>query len=58
MEEVKTKKECLNYINIVIKSCKEDKTGDWDCSTEEGKEGFDCMVEVLEEVKKYIKTRR
>jgi hypothetical protein len=35
-------------IEIVIKSCEEGRDGDWDCSTTEGKEGFDDMITLLE----------
>lgn len=35
-------------INIVIKSCEEGRDGDWDVSTDEGKEGFDDMITLLE----------
>lgn len=48
------KKENITRINnsrsllkTVITSCEEGKDGRWDCSTDEGKEGFDAMIELL-----------
>lgn len=35
-------------IGVVIKSCEEGRDGDWDVSTDEGKEGFDDMITLLE----------
>lgn len=35
-------------IQVLIKSCEEGRDGDWDCSTDEGKEGFDDMITLLE----------
>lgn len=39
------------FIDIVIKSCEEGRDGDWDCSTNEGKEGFNDMIYLLEKCK-------
>ena len=39
--------EAISDINIVILSCEEGRDGDWDCSTDEGKEGFDDMIWLL-----------
>lgn len=39
------------FINIVIKSCEEGRDGDWDCCTNEGKEGFNDMITLLEKCK-------
>lgn len=41
-------KEHNRNINTVIKSCEEGRDGDWDVSTDEGKEGFDDMITLLE----------
>ena len=42
-------------LNVVIKSCEEGIDGTWDCSTDEGKEGFEAMIELLERVKKEVR---
>ena len=36
-----------NFV-AVYNSCVEGLTGDWDCSTEEGREGFQAMMDDLE----------
>jgi hypothetical protein len=38
-------------IDTIIKSCEQGRDGDWDCTTDEGKEGFDDMIELLEKCK-------
>lgn len=48
------KLEAIDELNTLIKSCEEGRDGDWDCTTDEGKEGFDAMIEGLENVKNYI----
>ena len=40
--------EHTRNIQTVIKSCEEGRDGDWDCSTDEGKEGFNDMITLLE----------
>jgi len=34
----------------LMDSCVEGKTGDWDCSTEEGRESFEDMYDLLERI--------
>jgi len=34
-------------------SCVEGKEEAWDCSTEEGKEGFDAMIELIDRLMKH-----
>jgi hypothetical protein len=51
-------KSMITTLDIVIASCEEGKSGEWDCSTDEGKEGFDAMVENLEEVKQSVSKLR
>lgn len=43
-------KDNIELLNIVIESCKQGLDGTWDCSTNEGKEGFQSMIDVLQEV--------
>ena len=49
---VRIHKPQQNYhIDILIRSCEEGKSGEWDCSTDEGKEGFNDMIYMLEHLK-------
>lgn len=48
------KKEALHNIEILIKSCEEGRDEDWDTTTDEGREGFDDMITLLERVKNFI----
>lgn len=41
-------KEHNRNIDTVIKSCEEGRDGDWDVSTNEGLEGFNDMITLLE----------
>lgn len=34
-------------------SCSEGLSGEWDCSTEEGRQGFDAMLELLDRLNKH-----
>jgi hypothetical protein len=47
---MKTKKIVDGDFIAVMNSCVEGRTGEWDCSTEEGKEGFTAMYEGLQKV--------
>ena len=49
-----TKERANELLESVIKSCEEGKDGTWDCTTDEGKEGFDDMASCLEMIKEYI----
>lgn len=46
-KNIKRINNSISLINTVIKSCKEGKEGTWDCSTDDGKNGFDDMAELL-----------
>jgi hypothetical protein len=35
-------------------SCKEGLVGTWDCSTEEGREGFDAMIDACDDIAKLL----
>ena len=41
-------KEAFLDLSSVRKSCEEGYDGDWNCSTDEGKEGFNDMIELLD----------
>lgn len=53
---IKTLKEALEHLDTAILSCEEGKDGTWDCSTDEGKEGFTAIADDLEDVKSFLKT--
>jgi len=55
MEAVTTKAEALKTLETIIESCQEGKSGEWDCSTDEGKGGFDDMALALIEVAGYLR---
>jgi hypothetical protein len=42
--------EILEDIKSVDKSCEEGRNGSWDCTTEEGREGFSDMSTILTRV--------
>lgn len=48
--------QALDDLQSVINSCHEGQSGEWDCSTDEGKEGFSDMADLLERVKSFVKT--
>lgn len=52
------KKQALELTKILIKSCEEGYSGDWDSSTDEGKEGFDDMLILLKRIKEFIKVSK
>jgi len=43
--------EQIRLINILIASCNEGYAGTWDCTTDEGKQGFLDMITLLERLK-------
>ena len=47
-------KEAMLNIRIVKKSCEEGHDETWDCSTEEGREGFLDMITLLEKAEETI----
>ncbi len=46
------KEEQIRLINILIESCNQGISGEWDCTTDEGKQGFESMITLLEKLKK------
>lgn len=48
-EALKPLEEAISLINTVKTSCQEGMDGTWDCSTNEGKEGFGDMITLLDE---------
>lgn len=49
------KKEVIKDLNSVIVSCQEAINGTWDTESDEGKEGFDAMIYLLEKVRDHVK---
>ena len=49
-ETQKKNKTIKSLLSTLKKSCQEGRSGDWDCSTEEGKEGFDAMIKDIEDI--------
>ena len=49
-----TKEKILDDLKTVMASCLEGFDSSWDCSTEEGRDGFMDMHKLLEKVQKYI----
>lgn len=47
-------KEFNEIMNIVISSCREGISGDWDCCSDEGKQGFEDMITLLYKAKYLI----
>jgi len=45
------KDEYNKIIDILIESCEQGISGEWDCTTDEGKEGFESMITLLEKLK-------
>ena len=45
-----TKDKVKEILTLLRNSCKEGEDGTWDCSTDEGKEGFLYMSEDCEEI--------
>ena len=44
------KKIIKDYLEVLYNSCVEGQTGEWDCSTEDGKEAFKDMAFLIERV--------
>ena len=55
----KAKKEALSLLKSLEEDCKMAISGEWDCSTDEGKEGFESMIDSIGTIEgiinKYIK---
>lgn len=47
--------EAETELNILIQSCQEGLSGDWETETAEGREGFQDMIKGLEKIKKLLK---
>ena len=47
--------ETIHTLDTLIASCNEGMNGEWDTTTEEGKEGFQAMIDDLERIKTAFK---
>jgi len=41
-------KRVFDLLNVLKMSCEEGLSGDWDCSSEEGRESFGDMISIIE----------
>lgn len=48
--EKETKAKIISELEILKKSCNEGFTGEWDSSTEEGREGFEAMSDQIDRI--------
>ena len=48
--DAKTKEKVKDLLTLLRNSCREGEDGSWDCSTDEGKEGFVVMGDDCEEI--------
>ena len=46
----------INLLNSLEEDCNMAISGEWDCSSNEGKEGFNSMIENIQEIRDYLKT--
>lgn len=51
---MKKKKLIQEHLQALRDSCYQGFDGSWDCSTDEGKEGFNAMADSVEEVAKML----
>ena len=49
---MKNIQQVKDNLNVLKRSCAEGKSGEWDCSTKEGREGFDDMITIIERIEK------
>lgn len=50
-------KRVFDLLNVLKMSCEEGQSGDWDCSTEEGRESFGDMISIIELIEKELKQK-
>lgn len=48
-------KNVFDLLTILKMSCEEGLSGDWDCSSEEGRESFGDMISIIEMIEKELK---
>jgi len=50
-------KRVFDLLSILKMSCQEGMNGDWDCSTEEGRESFMHMIAIVELIETKLKQK-
>jgi hypothetical protein len=51
-------KRVFDLLNILKMSCEEGLSGYWDCSSEEGKEGFGDMISIIQMIENELKQNK
>lgn len=49
------KELAINLLNSLEEDCNMAISGEWDCSSDEGKEGFEAMIKNINKIKVFIK---
>jgi hypothetical protein len=50
-------KRVFSLLNVLKMSCQEGLDGQWDCSTQEGKESFGDMIAIIELIENKLKEK-
>jgi hypothetical protein len=50
-------KRVFDLLSLLKMCCEEGMNGDWDCSTQEGKEGFNDMITIIEVIENKLKEK-
>jgi hypothetical protein len=50
-------KRVFDLLNVLKMSCQEGLDGDWDCSTQEGRESFGDMIAIIELIENKLKEK-
>jgi hypothetical protein len=50
-------KRVFDLLNVLKMSCQEGLDGDWDCSTQEGRESFGDMIAIVELIENELKQK-
>jgi hypothetical protein len=50
-------KRVFDLLTILKMSCEEGMNGDWDCTSEEGRESFGDMISVIEIIQNELKQK-
>jgi hypothetical protein len=56
-KELNKMKRVFDLLNVLKMSCQEGLDGDWDCSTEEGRESFGDMITIIEIIQNELKQK-
>ena len=51
-------KRVFDLLNVLKMCCEEGKNGDWDCTTEEGRESFGDMITIIEIIENELKQKQ